>query len=394
MTVKSKDEKYFGRGNPPMNLEVVRAEGSYIYDSDGKKYVDFLGGAGVGNLGWGVKEIEDSIRNNDRPSYVYPNFYYKPWTELAELLTEMAPGKLQKTYRMTGGSEAVEAALEMATMYTGRKKLLSIEGSYHGNTMGALSIGATKKKEPFPNLLEGCKKLELPLNKEKLEQVRSLLSTKEVAAVIMEPVVINLGVVIPEKEFMAGLDKICKETGTLLIMDEAITGFGRTGKIFASEHFDIQPDILCMAKAITAGHAGMGAVITTAEIDEKVGGEIGLYSSYGWHPIAVDASLAALKYLQENKERLFKNIEQLEQTFKKGISEIEFRKDIEPEVRIIGAAVGVELHDEDYASAIKQEALKKGLLMNTEGSSLLFLPNFQMTEETALEGIELLKKCV
>lgn len=392
MTNKEKDEKYFGRGNPAMELEVMKAEGSYVYGADGKIYIDFLGGAGVGNLGWGLREIEDTIRNNERPSYVYPNFYYKPWSELAEFLAELSPGKLQKTYRMTGGSEAVEAALEIATMYTGRKKVLSIEGSYHGNTMGALSIGATKKQKKFPNLLDGCEKLELPLNEEKLDRVRTLLSSKDIAAVIMEPVIINLGVIIPEKEFMAGLDRICKETGTLLIMDEAITGFGRTGKMFASEHYDIEPDIICMAKAITAGHAGMGAVITTEEIDREVGGEIGLYSSYGWHPIAVDASLAALNYLQKNRERLFKNIEQLAETFKKGISEINFRE--KAEVRIKGAAIGVDLKDQNYASEVKEQALKKGLLMNTEGSSLLFLPNFEMTQETANEGMKLLKTCV
>ncbi len=392
MTVKEKDSKFFGRGNPPMDLEVVKAEGSFVYDANGKKYIDFLGGAGVGNLGWGVQEIEDAIRNNDRPSYVYPNFRYKPWTELAEMLAEITPGDLRKSYRMTGGSEAVEAALEMATMFTGRKKIVSIEGSYHGNTMGALSIGATAKQKKFPNLLQGCKKLQLPLNKDKLDTLEKMLTTKEVAAVIMEPVIINLGVIIPEDEFMSGLNRICKETGTLLIMDEAITGFGRTGKMFASEHFDIEPDILCMAKAITAGHAGMGAVITTEEIDKKVGGEIGLYSSYGWHPVAVDASLAALNYLQKNRERLFQNIQQLEETFKKGISGVDFVES--PEVRIKGAAIGIDLKDEDYASEVKEKALQTGLLMNTEGSSLLFLPNFQMSAETAVEGIELLKTCV
>lgn len=392
MNVKEKDEKYFGRGNPALELEVVKAEDSYVYGADGKKYIDFLAGAGVGNLGWGVKEIEEAIRNSDRPAYVYPNFYYKPWTELAAFLAELAPGKLQKSYRMTGGSEAVEAALEMATMFTGREKILSVEGSYHGNTMGALSIGASKKQKNFPNLLEGCEKIELPLNEDKLKQVEKLLATKEIAAVIMEPIIINLGVVIPEEKFMAGLNRLCKETGTLLIMDEAITGFGRTGKMFASEHFDIEPDILCMAKAITAGHAPMGAVITTPEIDEKTGGEIGLYSSYGWHPIAVDASLAALKYLQENKEKLFGNIQQFHKTFKNGISELNFRT--KTGLRIIGAAIGVDVQDEDYASEIKEKALKEGLLINTEGSSLLFLPNFRMTQKTAAEGIKLLKNCV
>ena len=208
----------------------------------------------------------------------------------------------------------------------------------------------------------------------------------------MEPIIINLGVIISEEKFMSGLDRICKETGTLLVMDEAITGFGRTGKMFASEHFDIEPDIICMAKAITAGHAPMGAVITTSEIDEKVGGEIGLYSSYGWHPIAVDASLAALNYLKKNKERLFNNIEQLSHFFKNQISELKFRKD--PEVRIKGAAIGVDLQDEEYASEVKDKALKEGLLMNTEGSSLLFLPNFEMTEETVAEGFNLLKRVI
>ncbi len=208
----------------------------------------------------------------------------------------------------------------------------------------------------------------------------------------MEPIIMNLGVIIPEDEFMEGLDKICKETGTLLIMDEAITGFGRTGKMFASEHFNIQPDILCMAKAITAGHAPMGAVITTEEIDEKVGGEIGLYSSYGWHPIAVDASIAALTYLKDHKERLFTNIKALSTLFKKEISELKFKND--PEVRIKGAAIGIDLKDEDYASKIKDNALKKKLLMNTEGSSLLFLPNFNMEERTVREGINILKQCL
>ena len=386
------NQKFFGRGNSAMDLEVVKAEGSYIYGANGKKYVDFLGGAGVGNLGWGVKEIEEAIRKKERPAYVYPNFHYKPWNELAALLAELTPKNLVKSYRMTGGSEAVEAALEMATMFTGRKKILSVEGSYHGNTIGALSIGASKKQKTFPNLLDGCEKLKLPLNKEKLQEVETKLSTKEFAAVILEPVIINLGVIIPEDEFMEGLNRICKETGTLLIMDEAITGFGRTGKMFASEHFNIEPDILCMAKAITAGHAGMGAVITTEEIDEKVGEKIGLYSSYGWHPIAVDASLAALNYLQENKERLFNNIEQLEETFKKGLSGVEFVED--PEVRIMGAAIGIDVKNEDYAYEVKQKALQNGLLMNTEGSTLLFLPSFQMSVETAVEGIELLKNCV
>ena len=389
---KETDHKYFGRGNPAMELEVVKAEGSFVYDATGKKYIDFLGGAGVGSLGWGNPKIEEAIRHGERPAYVYPNFYYKGWAELAELLAEITPGHLEKSFRMTGGSEAVEAALEMAMMYTGRKKILSVEGSYHGNTIGALSIGATSKQKNFPNLLSGCEKIEPPLNEDRLEEVEKLLSTEEFSAVILEPIIINLGVVIPEKEFMEELDRLCKKFGTLLIMDEAITGFGRTGKMFASEHYNIEPDILCMAKAITAGHAGMGAVITTQEIASKVEGEIGLYSSYGWHPLSVDASIATINYLQENKESIFENIQQLSAFFKEELSEMNFGK--KPEIRIKGLAIGIDLNDEDYASEVKEKALKEGLLMNTEGTSLLFLPNFLMQKKIAKEGLEILKKCL
>jgi acetylornithine/succinyldiaminopimelate/putrescine aminotransferase len=390
--MKENEEKYFGRGSEPFALEVVKAEGSFVYDDSGKRYIDFLGGAGVGSLGWDHPKIEEAIRHQQRPTYVYPNFHYKGWNKLAELLASITPGKLEKSFRMTGGSEAVEAALEMAMMYTGRKKLLSVEGSYHGNTLGALSIGATSRQKNFPNLLSGCEKLQTPLTENRLEEVEKMLSTEEFSAVIMEPIIINLGVVIPEPEFMEGLDRLCKKYGTLLIMDEAITGFGRTGKMFATEHYDIEPDILCMAKAITAGHAGMGAVITTREVASKVEEKIGLYSSYGWHPLSVDASLATIHYLQEHREEIFENIRLLSSVFEKELAELEFRN--EPELRIKGLAIGIDLHDADYASEVKTKALKQGLLMNTEASTLLFLPNFLMKEKTAREGIELLKKCL
>ena len=392
MNENEKNEKFFGRGNPAMDLEVVKTKGSYIYSANAREYVDFLGGAGVGSLGWGVPEIEDAIRKKDRPSYVYPNFHYKPWNELAERLAELAPGKLKKSFRVTGGSEAVDGALEMAMMATQREKIVSIAGAYHGNTFAALTASAKSKSDGIPNIMDGFHKVAPPLNKSKLHEVESLLKSKEVAAVIMEPIIINLGVLIPEEEFMIGLDKLCKKYGSLLIMDEAITGFGRTGKMFASEHFDIEPDILCMAKAITAGHAGMGAIIVTEEVASKVEGKVGLYSSYGWHPVSVDAALATLDYLQAHREKIFSNIEHLSELFRKEISEVDFKRDVE--IRIKGAAIGIDLKDEEIASEVKQKALEKGLLINTEGSSLLFLPNFLMEEETVKKGMKILRQCL
>ena len=392
MTVKEKDEKFFGRGGPVLDLEVERAKGSYIYDAHGKEYVDFLGGAGVGNLGWGLEDVELAIRNSKRPSYVYPHFYYKPWTELAELLAAVTPKHLTTSFRMTGGSEAVDAAIQIAMMYTGRKKILSIEGSYHGNTFGALSVGTSSNGNKFHNLLHGFEKIDPPLNQDSLNEIEKKLKGNEYAAFIMEPVIVNLGVVIPEESFMEKLDQLCKEHGTLLIMDEAITGFYRTGKFFASEHYNIKPDIMCLAKALSSGYAGMGAVMTTSEIAKAVKGKIGLYSSYGWHPVGTDAAIATLNYLLNHTEELLNNIEEVSSIFKNELLKINFKET--PEIRIKGIAVAVDLKDEDYASEVKKKALKNGLLMNTEGSSLSFLPALNIDRETVYKGLKILKQTV
>lgn len=392
MTVKEKDDKFFGRGGPAMNLEVGRAKGSIVYDTDDKKYIDFLGGAGVGNLGWAHENIEMVLRNSKRPSYVYPHFYYKPWADLAELLSGITPAGLTRTFRTTGGSESVDAALEIAMMYTGRKKFLSVEGSYHGNTIGALSVGTSKNREKFHNLLPDCEKINPPLDDECLSEIEEKLKNNEFAAFIMEPVICNLGVVIPEENFMEKLDQLCKEHGTLLIMDEAITGFFRTGKFFASEHYDIKPDIMCMAKALSAGYAAMGAVITTDKIAKAVEGKIGLYSSYGWHPTGTDAAIANINYLISNTVEILENIETIGKTFQEQLPKIEFKE--KPEIRIKGLAIAVDVKDEKYASEIKEKALEHGLLMNTEGSSLSFLPALNIERETVLEGLRILKDCV
>lgn len=390
MNTKEKENVYLGRGGPVIDLEIAQAKGSLIWDTAGTKYIDFLGGSGVGNLGWAHEETELAIRNTERPSYVYPHFHYKGWSDLAELLAIITPEHLTRSFRATGGSEAVEGAMQMAMMFTGRKKFLSIEGSYHGNTLGALSIGASTNQEKFHNLLVGCEKIPPPLNSKTLKEIEEKLQSNEIAAFIMEPIICNLGVMIPEDDFMRGLYELCKQHGTLLVMDEAITGFGRTGKLFASEHFEIKPDIMCLAKAITGGHAGMGAIMTTEEIAKAVNEKIGLYSSYGWHPLSVDAAMANIRYILENVEDLFSNIEEISELFREQLSGITFRNG--GEISRKGLAIGVDVKDKEYASDIKKRCLKNGLLMNAEGSSLVFFPALNIERETVAEGLNILKK--
>lgn len=392
MNNKEKEQRYFGRGSEPMDLELERAKGSLIWDASGKKYIDFLGGSGVGCLGWGNSEVEMRMRSADIPTYVYPNFRYKRWGDLAEKLALITPKHLTTSFRTTGGSEAVEAAMQIAMMYTGRKKFLSIEDSYHGNTIGTISLGSTDNQKNFSNLLPGCEKVDPPLDQNALDRIEDLLKNNEFAAFIMEPILCNLGVITPSSEFMSSLNKLCKSHGTLLVMDEAISGFGRTGKLFGTEHYDIQPDMMILDKAMSGGYAGIGALIVTDEIAKVVNNKVGLYSTFGWHPLGVEAAIAIVDILLQQTEDLFANVETISSLFAQELPKMEFRE--KPEIRIKGLAIGIDVKDQDYATQIMQQGVENGLLMNTEKSNLTFFPALNIERETVEEGLKLLQTII
>lgn len=161
-TVFQRDKKYLGRDIPAIDLEIVGSEGSYLIDSKGKRYIDFLMGWCVGNLGWGIKEIRDRISNFNGPDYVNPYYLYQPWSELAERLAKITPGKLTKSFRATGGTEAVEIALQAARAHTGRQKFVSVAESYHGHSLGALSLGISSFKEKYTGCPFDCTKVQPP----------------------------------------------------------------------------------------------------------------------------------------------------------------------------------------------------------------------------------------
>jgi len=264
MDVVQRDRRYLAREQAAEVVQFVRSESSFLFDQRGKKYVDFTAGWCVGNLGWGNEEIRAAVREFDGPTYIHPDYLYPAWAELAEGLAEIAPGKLTKCYRATGGSEAVEIALQVAMAATGRPGFVSLAGCYHGNTIGGRSLAGDS--ETYPNLLPHCRQVKPPLDDRAADRVERLLKGEKVAAFIMEPVVCNLGVLIPSNEFMTRVRDACRKHGTLFVMDEVATGFGRTGKLFASEHFKLDPDVLCLAKAITAGYAPMGATLVTKAV--------------------------------------------------------------------------------------------------------------------------------
>ena len=392
MTSYEKDLEFLGRDAAPFNLELEKSSGSYLYDKNGRRYIDFLMGWSVGNIGWGNKEVKDKIKEFDGPEYVNPTYVYKPWADLAEILAQITPGKLKKSFRATGGTEAVEIALQAAMSHTKRSKFISVKNAYHGHSLGTMSVGPDYFRTKFDNLLPGCDKIALPLDIHAGFQVQRLLETKEYAAFISEPIICNLGVVIPEAKFFEIVQDACKRTGTVLIIDEVATGFGRTGKMFASEHYNLEPDIMCLAKAMTGGYGPLGTAIMTDEIAKSMEFDFSSYSTYGWHPIGVSAALATISLILHNKENFFLCVNSTSNYFKERLTSIKFK--FPTEVRISGLAIGIESEKEGYTTKIAQECETKGLLFHAfDDHKFVLYPALNIPLDIAKTGLDILESC-
>lgn len=390
MDIANLDRRYLARAESPEGVQVASSSGSFVFDADGRKYLDFTSGWCAGNLGWGNEEILAAIHGFDGPAYVSPDFLYRGWSELAEALAEIAPGELTKCHRATGGSEAVEIAMQVAMAATGREGFISLADCYHGNTIGGRSLRGDRGT--YRNLLPHCRHVDPPLDDRAADRVEAMLAGGEVAAFIMEPVVCNLGVVIPSAEFMTRVRDSCREHGTLFVMDEVATGFGRTGRMFASEHFDLDPDVLCMAKAITGGYAPMGATLVTEAVADAAG--VDFYSTYGWHPLSVAAALANLKYWRSHGAALLGNVAAQGEVFRERLGRMEFAEPAS--IRVLGLAIGVEFGEESrYASRLAERCREAGLLVSTEGANLLTMfPPLTIEQEAVGEGLDILEGCL
>jgi acetylornithine/succinyldiaminopimelate/putrescine aminotransferase len=185
---------------------------------------------------------------------------------------------------------------------------------------------------------------------------------------------------------------MCKKYKTLLIMDEVACGFGRTGKLFASEHFNLKPDILCLGKAITGGVAGLGATVTTRAIAESMEKNGAFYSTYGWHPLGVQAGIANVRYFIERGKKLLKGVAELSDHFRTRLSYLPFKQPVS--LRIQGLAIGIDVGDEEYAAKLESRCRKRGLLIATEGSVLLLLPALNVQRSVVDKALNILEKCI
>ncbi|MDB5038812.1 MAG: argD [Bacteriovoracaceae bacterium] len=387
LNVRSLDQKYLARDSDPKDIEVVKTSGSFVFDANGKRYIDFVMGWCVGNLGWGLDPIKNKLKSFKGPDYVTPSMLYKRWAELANLLADITPGNLKKSFRATGGTEAVEVALNAAISHTKRIKFVSIDGCYHGDSLATMSLSSDFPKGGKNSLLD-CKRIKPPLDKKATGELERVLQKKDVAAFIMEPIICNLGVLIPDSDFMKSAQQLCRKYGSLLIMDEVATGFGRTGKLFASEHYDLEPDILCLAKAITGGYAALGATVTTEEVAKSV--EY-YYSTYGWHPLSVEAAIANVQYWLKHRDRIEENTNSMSEYFSERLENMPFKS--APNIRIKGLAIGINFHgDENYGSKIVETAEKKGLLLSESENGFTLFPALNIERAVAEEGLTLLEE--
>ncbi len=296
----------------PLALEIIKADGCWLYDVDGKKYLDLIGGISVCNIGHGNKKVIGAI-NKQMNDYLHVmvngELVLSPQTRYAKLLADNLPASLNSIFFTASGTEATEGAMKLAKRYTGRMQIAAFNNSYHGSTQGSLSImGSEYWRNAFRPLLPGISHLTYN-SYESLEEI-----SEATACVIAETIQAEAGVIIPEKAWLAALRKKCDETGALLILDEIQCGFGRNGTLWAFEQFDIIPDVLLLGKALGGGMP-LGAFIADKKIMNCLTNNpvLGHINTFGGHPVCCAAGHAALQVLLE--EKLIESVFEKEKLF-------------------------------------------------------------------------------
>lgn len=340
----------------PRLLEIESAKGLYLYDNDGKAYMDLVSGFAVSNTGHGHPEIVQAIKDQvDLYMHlsVYGEFVQTPQVKLAQTITSLLPESLNSVYFTNSGTEATEGAMKLAKRFTGRAEIIACKNSYHGSTQGALSLmGNEEYKQAYRPLLPGIRFINFNQLYD-LEQI-----TTETAAVIIETIQGEAGIRVPDLEYMLLLRHKCSQTGTLLILDEIQSGLGRTGKLFAFEHFCIVPDILLTAKAFGGGMP-LGAFIAPKNIMDalKENPILGHITTFGGHPVCCAAGLASLKVIL--KEELIKDISQKEQLFRKLLVHPKIK-----EVRGKGLMLGIQLNNFNQVESVSKRCVENGVIVD------------------------------
>ena len=360
----------------PMGLEIEKAEGIYLTDIYGKRYMDLISGISVSNVGHRHPKVISAIKNQvDKYMHlmVYGEYIQSPQVQLATLLTSLLPKNLNSAYFVNSGSEAIEGAMKLAKRHTGRTEIVYFNNAYHGSSQGSLSImGNEEFKNAFRPLLPDTRQIRFN-NSADLGEITELT-----ACVVVETIQGEAGAIVPKDDFLKQLSKRCKETGTLLIADEIQSGFGRTGKLFAFEHYGFVPDIICMAKGMGGGMP-IGAFVSSNEIMKSLTNNpiLGHITTFGGHPVCCAASLAVLSVLLE--ENLMADVEVKEALFRKLL--------IHPKIKSIngkGLLLSLELESFELNKAIIDKCIEKGVIVDWflfNSNSMRIAPPLIISEE-------------
>ncbi|HVN55969.1 MAG TPA: acetylornithine/succinylornithine family transaminase [Anaerolineaceae bacterium] len=348
-------------------VAIVRGQGATLWDADGKAYIDCVGGQGAANLGHANPAVAEAIARQAQVLISCPEMFYNDRrAALVEKLCGLAG--MPRVYLCSSGTEAIEAALKFARLLTGRTEIVATMRAFHGRTFGALSATWEKKyRAPFEPLVPGFK--HVPYND---PAALSGAVTGQTAAVILEVVQGEGGVHPGKADYLRGAQEICRERGALLILDEVQTGFGRTGRLFAFQHYGLEPDLLCVAKSI-AGGVPMGATLLSARLGELPPQVHG--STFGGNPLACAAAVAALDTLVSND--LAARSAELGAWFKGQLSQI--RSPLIREVRGLGLMVGIELKQK--VTPYLQRLMELGVMALPAGLTVIrFLPPLVITQ--------------
>lgn len=347
---------HLGQTTPfPFLVEVDRAEGIYIYDKHGKAYMDMISGVAVNNIGHRHPKVVSALKNQiDKYLHVmvYGEFIQDPQQLLVKELLEVLPDSLDGVYVVNSGTEAIEAALKLAKRVTGRTELISFRGSYHGSTHGAMSVSGNEvKKQAFRPLLPDVQFLQ----HNQLSDLERI--TEKTAGVILETIQGDAGVRRPSVTFMKALRQRCAEVGAMLILDEIQCGMGRTGKMFAFEHFDIVPDILTLGKALGGGMP-IGALVSSHNnlMEFTHAPMLGHITTFGGHPVICAAAAAAVHVLKT--EINWTELEEKAQRF-----EARFNQHPElVEIRRVGMMFAFDMVSAERVERVVSRCMEKGLI--------------------------------
>lgn len=337
----------------------IKGEGCYLFDQDGKKYLDCLGGYGVFSLGHRHPAVVEAVRRQlDEIPLSGRTFFSQKQADLAEKLAQITPEGLQYTFFSNSGAEAVEAALKFAKATTGRAKIVSTEGGFHGKTIGALSTtGRAKYRERFEPLMPGVAFVPYGDSDAAAAQIDG-----ETAAMIVETLQGEGGIIVPPAGYLRDLREACTDAGALLVVDEVQTGLGRTGKMFGCEHDGVAPDIMTLAKALGGGVMPIGATVFTKAVCDSVFSENPLLhtSTFGGNPLACAAALAAIEVVEQ--EGLAERAERLGARMLSGLADLKQRFDIVSDVRGKGLMIGVEFGMDEVGELTISQIVKRGMI--------------------------------